>query len=55
MGEAGQYLFNHENIEQIFFRGYEDGEREAFMEKLSGFYDGQGSEDILQGRGDTEA
>lgn len=38
MGEAGQYLFNHENIDQIFFRGYEDEEREGFLKGLEMFY-----------------
>lgn len=44
MGEAGQFLFNHEDIEQIFFRGYEDAERDEFMEKLQEFYDANESE-----------
>lgn len=38
IGEAGQYLFNHDNIEQVFFRGYEDAERKEFMERLGKFY-----------------
>lgn len=41
MGEAGQYLFNHSDIEQVFFKGYEDAEREEFIEKLSEFYEQQ--------------
>lgn len=39
MGEAGQYLFNHENIAQIFFNGYEDEEREGFLTELAKFYE----------------
>lgn len=38
MGVAGQYLFNHEDIEQVYFKGYEEEEREEFLENLSEFY-----------------
>lgn len=38
MGEAGQYLFNHEDIDQVYFKGYEEEEREEFLENLSEFY-----------------
>lgn len=38
MGEAGQYLFNHEDIEQVYFKGYEEEQREEFLENLSEFY-----------------
>lgn len=38
IGEQFQYLFNHEDIAQIVFRGYEDEERNAFLEKLAAFY-----------------
>ncbi len=41
MGEAGQYLFNHSDIEKVFFTGYEDEERAGFIEKLSEFYANQ--------------
>ena len=34
LGEDYQYLFNHKDIDKIFFRGYEDEERAAFVEKL---------------------
>lgn len=40
--EAGQFLFNHEDIEEVYFRGYEDDEREAFIENLAQYYEGQG-------------
>ncbi len=36
--EVGQFLFNHEDIVHIFFRGFEDPEREEFMEHLEEFY-----------------
>lgn len=38
LGPEVQFLFNHENIEEVFFRGYEDEERTEFIEKLSDFY-----------------
>lgn len=40
IGIEGQFLFNHENIEQIFFRGYEDEERESFIRTLTEYYKG---------------
>lgn len=39
MGEVGQYLFNHSDIDEIFFRGYEDEERDKFIENLTKFYE----------------
>lgn len=38
MGETGQFLFNHSDIEKVFFTGYEDEERAEFIEKLDEFY-----------------
>lgn len=38
IGEQFQYLFNHEDIEAVVFRGYEDDERITFIEKLAEFY-----------------
>lgn len=38
MGEGTQYLFNHSDIDEVFFRGFEDPERDAFIEKLEGYY-----------------
>ncbi|MCD7950133.1 MAG: DUF4176 domain-containing protein [Erysipelotrichaceae bacterium] len=35
IGEDYQYLFNHEDIKEIFFRGYEDAERNKFIKRLS--------------------
>ncbi|MCQ2509339.1 MAG: DUF4176 domain-containing protein [Lachnospiraceae bacterium] len=34
IGEQFQYLFNHEDIEEVIFRGYEDEERAEFLRKL---------------------
>ena len=38
IGEQGQFLFNHENIEKVFFRGFEDEERTSFLNRLDSFY-----------------
>lgn len=38
MGEDFQYLFNHEDIDEVIFKGYEDYERESFIKKLSELY-----------------
>lgn len=39
MGEGSQFLFNHNDIDQIYFRGYEDEEREMFISNLAQFYE----------------
>lgn len=39
IGQDFQYLFNHEDIAEIIFRGYDDDERKEFLEKLSRMYD----------------
>lgn len=39
MGEAGQFLFNHSDIDEIYFRGCEDEERDRFIDKLTRFYE----------------
>ena len=44
MGEGTQYLFNHNDIDTVFFRGYEDEEREAFITRLQEFYDKNNAE-----------
>lgn len=38
IGEDFQYLFNHEDINEIIFRGFEDNERVDFIEKLANLY-----------------
>lgn len=38
IGGNYQFLFNHEDIQEVFFRGYEDDERKMFIEKLSEYY-----------------
>ena len=39
IGEGFQYLFNHEDISEIIFRGFEDSERDEFLDKLSKIYE----------------
>lgn len=39
IGDQFQYLFNHQDIKEIVFRGYEDSERTEFIEKLSTAYE----------------
>lgn len=38
MGQEYQYLFYHNDVEQIYFRGYEDIERQEFIFNLNEFY-----------------
>lgn len=38
VGLEMQYLFAHEDIDKIFFRGYQDEERDEFIDKLMQFY-----------------
>lgn len=39
MGEGTQFLFNHTDIEQVFFRGYENAERDEFINTLRQVYE----------------
>jgi len=39
MGEGSQFLFNHSDIEEIVFRGYEDEERDNFLEMLNSYFE----------------
>lgn len=38
VGEGGQFLFNHDDIERVFFRGFEDLERTQFLIALEDYY-----------------
>ena len=38
MGQDFQYLFNHGDIKEVFFRGFEDDERAQFIENLEEVY-----------------
>ncbi|MCR5526671.1 MAG: DUF4176 domain-containing protein [Lachnospiraceae bacterium] len=39
LGIKSQFMFNHEDIEKVVFRGYEDTTRTAFIENLEKFYE----------------
>ena len=41
LGTEYQFLFNHQDISEVFFKGYEDAERIEFIEKLTEIYDKQ--------------
>ncbi len=43
MGTDGQFLFNHGDIEEVIFRGFEDEEREGFLDRMEQFYAQNGS------------
>lgn len=43
LGDEFQFFFDHENIDQVFYRGYEDEERDKFIVKLAEYYDSQES------------
>lgn len=38
IGDKFQYLFNNNDIDEVFFRGFEDEERVAFLNNLADFY-----------------
>lgn len=38
LGPGMSFLFNHEDIKEIIFRGYENEERNAFLDELSDKY-----------------
>lgn len=38
MGTESQFLFMHEYIEKVVFRGYEDTSREEFIKRFDNFY-----------------
>ncbi len=39
LGPGMTFLFNHEDIKEIIFRGYEDKEREKFLDELEKHYE----------------
>ena len=39
IGDQFQYLFNHKDISEIIFRGFEDTERVEFLDKLTNLYE----------------
>ncbi|MCL2016889.1 MAG: DUF4176 domain-containing protein [Defluviitaleaceae bacterium] len=38
VGKEYQFLFNHENIAEVIFRGFEDTERDDFISTLTTYY-----------------
>lgn len=38
LGQVGHYFFNHEDIEQVYYFGLNDLERQTFLNKLEEFY-----------------
>ena len=43
IGKGTQYLFNNDQIKQVFFKGYEDEERAGFIDKLAQYYKNKNS------------
>lgn len=41
MGDGTQFFFNHDVISEVYFRGFENDERKAFIDKLAEYYDKQ--------------
>ena len=39
IGNHVQYLFNHEDIREVVFRGFEDTESNEFRERLASLYE----------------
>lgn len=39
IGEGFQYLFDHDDINEVVFRGFEDVERNEFIDKLVKMYE----------------
>ena len=44
IGQAATFLFQAEDIREIFHRGYEDQERNEFLERLDEFYKENGQD-----------
>ena len=38
MGQGTQFLFNHDQIKEVYFQGYEDDERVLFINNLANYY-----------------
>lgn len=39
MGQGTQFLFNHGQIKEVFYKGFEDEERNEFIDKLNAYYE----------------
>lgn len=55
LGNDTWFLFDHENIAEVIFRGYEDEERTAFVGRLSAYYEARESEVMESETMDSEA
>ncbi len=42
IGDDYQYLFDHGDIQKVYFRGFEDDERTRFLKRLKDYYDRAG-------------
>ena len=38
MGQGTQFLSNHNQIKEVFYKGFEDEERRMFIERLADYY-----------------
>jgi len=38
MGAGSHFLFNHEDVEKVYFTGYSDEARTRFLDRLEAFY-----------------
>jgi len=48
LGEEGNFLFNHDDIDTVYFIGMNDGERQVFLEKVNNFYSSESQLQIEQ-------
>ena len=50
IGGETTFLFNSEDIQTVYFRGYEDAERQRFMRNLNEYYTAkaEGREPVIQ-------
>ena len=42
LGENTQFLFNHQDIREVLFRGFENAQREQFIDALVSYYKNEG-------------
>lgn len=45
LGEGSSFFFAHDQIDKVFHRGYEDAERDAFIQRLKAYYDSKPEEE----------
>lgn len=48
LGNETWFLFDEENIKEVYFRGYEDEERTDFLERLSDYYAEKGEKENIR-------